>query len=475
MTDNFLRLTRIFFALTSAAALGLYAYLASLMRPIGDDYCISARLIGYDPLFASLYKYWYTSNRFSNQFVAWFTDLFGPRGVAVFSVLCLLLWVVGLTWLLAEAARALRLAWNFWTGLLLAELIVLLSYYTSANLFQSVLWRPGVMTYLLPLVAYSFIFAGILRGSRVANGGRASFVTITVLFFLAFFTGGLSETAGALHISILGLALVVNFIWNKGATRRASLALLTAALTGALLAMIGMLITPANAIRLNGEEAPTIPVVLQRAFTFAVQFLREAARLLKIPAVFALGAGALIGYTYIAETRFLRETGFLKVGIALLLVPILTYLLIVASFAPSAYGQSYPLERVRFPAHALLAISLLLEGALIGVLATRIPLPKWTTSLALLALFIAALYPLWVTRNNLTLVHDYKVRAEQWDVRDAKIRDLAASGEKEIVVWQLPGIANVKDLDTRKGHWVNYCAAIYYGVETIAAPQGQIP
>ena len=65
------------------AALSLYAYIAAFIRPIGDDYCISARLIGDNPLTASLIKYWYTSNRFSNEMVAWFTDLFGPRGVRV--------------------------------------------------------------------------------------------------------------------------------------------------------------------------------------------------------------------------------------------------------------------------------------------------------------------------------------------------------------------------------------------------------
>ncbi|MEW5939153.1 MAG: DUF6056 family protein [Chloroflexota bacterium] len=464
--------TCIFFALTAALALGLYAYLASLMRPIGDDYCITARLIGYDPLFASLYKYWHTSPRFSNEFVAWFTDLFGPRGVAVFSVGCLVLWVIGLIWLLSESSRALRIQWNFWTGLLLAELIVLLSYYTSANLFQSVLWRPGAMTYLLPLVSFSFVFAMILRGARVANGGRASLLTITLLFFLAFFTGGLSETAGALHISILGLALVVNFIWNKGATRRASLALITAALAGALLAMVGMLITPANMIR--QADPPSIFTVLQRAFTFGLQFLSEAARLLKIPALFALGAGALIGYTSVTHGGMDKPSARANV-IALIVVPLLTYLLIVASFAPSAYGQSYPLERVRFPAHSLLVISLLLEGGLIGLLVARISLPRWITNLAVLALLVAAFYPLWVTRNNLAFLPDFQTRAAQWDFRDARIRDLAASGEKEIVVWQLPGIENVKDLDTRKGHWINYCAAIYYGVDTIAAPQGQTP
>jgi hypothetical protein len=100
---------------------------------------------------------------------------------------------------------------------------------------------------------------------------------ITILFFAAFFTGGLSETVGALHISILGLALAATFLGNKGPSRRAALALITSALTGALLAMFGMFITPANAMRLNGTETPSLLAVIPRALAYAAQFLAEAA------------------------------------------------------------------------------------------------------------------------------------------------------------------------------------------------------
>ena len=465
-----------FFVFTSGVALGLYAYLAALTRPIGDDYCISARLMGYNVFQAALYKYLTTSNRFSNEFVAEFTDLFGPRGVAVLAAGSLFLWLVGLVWLLYEAAQMLRVRWNFWTAFLLAELVALVSYYCSANLFQSVFWRPGVMTYYLPLVLFAFIFAAILRWTRFAHGGRPSLLAVTFIFFGAFFTGGLSETAGALHISFLGLALAAAFLWDKGATRRALLALIATALAGSLLAMFGMFITPANAIRLTGVGAPPLPVLILRAFLYGLQFLAESLRLLKQPAAFALGSGALIGFFSVKfggwETPAAR-----KLWIALILVPVLDYLLTVASFAPSAYGQSYPVERVRFPAYILFTMSLLLEGGLAGLLAAGWSrnAPRWTTTLALLVMLVASLYPLWITRNNLALLPDYQIRAVQWDQRDARIRELAASGKQNIVVWQLPGIANVKDLDTSAKHWVNYCAAIYYDVKTISAPQTHIP
>lgn len=465
---------RLFFALTSAAALSIYAYIAAFIRPIGDDYCISARLIGYDPLTASLIKYWYTSNRFSNEMVAWFTDLFGPRGVALLAVACLLLWLAGLTWTLFEAARLFKVRWDLWTGILLAEIVVLVSYYTAPNLFQSALWRPGVMTYLLPLVLYSFLFAGILRGARLAAGRVATKwnletrVTIVVLFFGAFFAGGLSETTGALHISILGLALVVNFLWNKTPTRRAALVLITATLAGALLAMIGMFITPANAIRIQGAEPPSLLDAILRSFNYAALFFAESARLLKIPLGFTFVSGALLAYLYAkaADVSLPR-----RAWLGLLLIPVLAYLLTVAAFAPSAYGQSFPADRVRFPAHAILAASLLTLGGLLGLLASRLSLPRWTTTLAVIALFLTALYPLWTIRNNYKMIPQYQRHAARWDQRDTSIRELAASGETNIVTWGLPGVANVNDMGPRPGHWINYCAAIVYGVDTISASQ----
>lgn len=472
------------FALTSAAALSVYAYIAAFIRPIGDDYCISARLIGYDPLTASLIKYWYTSNRFSNEMAAWVTDLFGPRGVALLAVASLLLWLAGLTWTLFEAARLFKVRWDFWTGLLLAEIIVLVSYYTAPNLFQSALWRPGVMTYLLPLVIYSFLFAGILRRTRISANrpstserkARSSALdfgllgTIALLFFGAFFAGGLSETAGALHISILGLALVVNFLWNKTPTRRTALVLITATLAGALLAMIGMFITPANAIRIQGAEPPSLLDAILRSFTYAALFFFESARLLKIPLGFTFVSGALLAYLYFKATDTSLPR---RAWLGLLLVPSLAYLLTVAAFAPSAYGQSFPVDRVRFPAHVILAASLLTLGGLLGLLASRVPrsVPRWTTTLVVIALLVTAFYPLWTIRNNFKMVPQYQRHAALWDQRDASIRELAASGETNIVTWGLPGIANVNDLGPSPGHWINYCAAIVYGVDTISASQ----
>lgn len=466
------RLVQAFFTITAAAGIALYAWLGVFIRPLGDDYCISARLIGYNVFYASLVKYLTTSNRFSNQFVAWLSDLFGPRGVALLAVAMLLLWLAGMTWFLAEAARALRLRWSVWTGLLIAELVLLVSWYTSPNLFQSVYWRPGLMTYFMPLVIYSFIFAGLLRGVRSVATGGTSWWMIILFFLAAFITGGLSETDGALHISILALALAATFLWNKGQTRRAALLLITATLAGALCAIFAMFITPANAMRMQGTETPGMLTVLLRALTFAVQFLLEAARLLRIPLGFIFVSGALLAWLKAGSLEFNLPR---RAWLGLVLIPLLAYLLTAATFAPSAYGQSYPVERVRFPAHVVLTVSLFLEGGLLGLLAARWSLPRWTTALATGALLVVSLYPLWTVRNNLALIPEYREHARSWDERDAHIREQAQAGAAEIQTWDVPGVAGVNDLGTRPSHWINYCAAIYYGVDAIAVVDGQNP
>ena len=188
--------------------------------------------------------------------------------------------------------------------------------------------------------------------------------------------------------------------------------------------MIGMFITPANAIRLDDTATPSMIDVILRALTYAVQFLAEAARLLKIPFGFTFISGALLAYLYSQNVKIPLPR---RAWLGLALIPILTYLLTVATFAPSAYGQSFPVERVRFPAHVLLTVSLLLEGGLLGLLVARLSLPRWRTALATIMLLITALYPLWTIRNNLHLIPEYQSRAAQWDKRDARIRELAAA------------------------------------------------
>ena len=51
-------------AIGASLALAIFLGASAFVRPLADDYCISARLIVSDPLQAALYKYLSVSNRF---------------------------------------------------------------------------------------------------------------------------------------------------------------------------------------------------------------------------------------------------------------------------------------------------------------------------------------------------------------------------------------------------------------------------
>jgi hypothetical protein len=52
---------------------------------------------------------------------------------------------------------------------------------------------------------------------------------------------------------------------------------------------------------------------------------------------------------------------------------------------------------------------------------------------------------------------------------NGQIRQKARAGEKQIPVQALDSLAGITKLQGNPSHWVNNCAAAYYGVESIRA------
>ena len=155
-----------------------------------------------------------------------------------------------------------------------------------------------------------------------------------------------------------------------------------------------------------------------------------------------------------------------------LVVLALAYLWIAASFAPSAYGQSYPAPRARFIGRLLMTGALMTEGALLGVLAAKawrkISHATLVRGLAAFGFLLAALYPLRTAWRISSEIPTYQQRAAAWDGRDAEIRALKAQGARDLVVRFLPEV-EIQDLGDRTGYRLNRCAAALYGVNTIVA------
>ena len=156
----------------------------------------------------------------------------------------------------------------------------------------------------------------------------------------------------------------------------------------------------------------------------------------------------------------------------MLIVLVLAYLLIAASFAPSVYGQSYPVPRARFAARVIMTTALLAEGALLGVLAGQVQIKSFPAAvlrnLATLILVLLSLYPLRTAWRMFGEIPAYRQSAVVWDAREVEILAMKAEGQRDLVVRFLPEVP-VQDLGDHKGYRLNRCAAALYGVNSIVA------
>ena len=470
--------------LAATFALAVYMYIGLFTRYISDDYCLLVNLQSGNLLTASWNKYLFSSNRFSNLFVLGFWELLGPNNIAYIPALLIVLWTIGLFWLFNELNQLFDLKLKIPVILLSAELLVIFTFYTAPSLFQSVYWRPGQVTYFTPLVFFALLAAWMTRIIRLQSA--RSLVWQAPLFaFIAFFIGGLSETIGAFHISVLLLAITGVFFFDRSPRRKIALSLLVATLIGAFAALLVMFFSPANALRINPERpTPGLIELMSRSLQYGLSFILTSLRALRTPSFFTIMISVLASYALFSDPlsrspersegagegsrTFARHPRF---WLAFVLIPLVTYALIVSIVAPSAYGQSYPVERVRFPAHFALTGALMSLGICFGYYMSRarVKLPNFTRGFALTLLALSVLYPFWTSRQYIADIPYMSKWSQYWDWRESHIEELKSQGQTDLTIPALSGFFRTKELDMREKFWVNKCAAQYYGVNSISA------
>ncbi len=440
---------------TSGLALAVYAYIGTFTRLLADDYYHLSLLQSEKNLLQiSVDKYLNISNRYATMPIFAFEQWLGIKWVAA---LMIFLWLLGLSWLLIEAQKSTKIKLSRWMLSSIAVILIFLSILQAPDRFQSIYWISSSVTYFFPLVFFSLLLAGIfffLRQSR----SKAALLGMGLFNILAMFMfGGLSETVSAMHIAILVLILLAFWRWGAQEKRIPASTLLGATLLGALISLVVMALSPANAIR-SSDGNVALSVLLQRLFIFPYGFITDTFKTLPLPSIFTILVGFLIFSPLRGETK---EGGVRR---SLLIVPLITFALIAASFAPSAYALSYPDARVRFPARFVMTAGLFIEGALLGLWLGR---EKFRV-LGTLLLAAAAVYPLRGAWQAYQSLPKYQVYANAWDTRDTYIQSKRDSGIMDIAVPPMDGVAGIKELDVDAKHWVNRGAADYYGVDAIS-------
>ena len=471
--ERLFRLALFIGILTVLASLAVYAYLGTFSRYTSDDYCLSAFFLRDELLNAMIKRYLNASNRYTNiLFIGLADGLFGSDNVAILPALMLGLFVVGMYLFLKEISDALKLRWSRPLALFLALLFVYFSITQAPDLYQTLYWRAGMTSHFAPLVFMPFWGAFLIRQVRKAREQALSFWSQALCFVIPFVIGGLSEPPTALIITILFLALVVVWFWSDARSRRSLLILLSWSLAGAVTALAAMAMAPANALRLQ-TPPPGLVELISRVISYPLFFIVDSLRTLPVPTLLSIALPAAFFYVkYVYSDQSVSDQRRKHLVIAMLLILVLAYLFIAAGFAPSAYGQSYPVPRARFIGRVVMTAALMTEAALLGVLLATSGIQFFRSSfvrgVSTLMLLLLALYPLRAAWQAFGEIPVYQQSAAAWDARDAEIRQLKAQGVQDLVVRFLPEDP-IQDLGDRAGFRLNRCAAALYGVNSIVA------
>ncbi|MBN1303045.1 MAG: hypothetical protein JXA13_01315 [Anaerolineales bacterium] len=473
----FLQLALLVLGITLLVSLIVFAYIGTFTRFGADDYCFSRTLNQSNNLFkATITWYLNSSNRFTTILLIGISEWFGPKALQYLPALAISFWIPGLSWTLTRVTKRFRFPLPGLVGFTLAVMICFFAILETPNRYQSVYWRSAMMTYFIPLVALSYLIGWLLNEIwRDVPRGRFNWIVTLILVGLAFFlTGGLSETTLAIQGGALGLAILAVFLFTGGDLKHRTLTILSVALLTSTAALLVMLAAPANALRIEHfGPPPSLPSVLTRSLLFGWDFIRESFEALPTPHLVSLMMGLLLGYSLELSNPRLSQKSTLTTILAA--IPVLCYLLSVFAMAPSVYGQnSYAGERSLIASQTILVSSVSFFGLFLGIGMRQIsktyfppPAVNLLVSITVILLAVSAYYPLYTSRQVLEPLRWYRYRAEQWDLRDAYIRQAVANGETDLIVRQLDTIGGVQEY--KVDNWVNRCAAEYYGLDSLTA------
>jgi hypothetical protein len=470
-----------------------YLVTGTFMRLSGDDYCYNAVEKEHGFWQTQIYSYLSEtvlgSNGYSLTLSSAISSQIGTISSRILPGLVIFLWFFGGYLLVREILKILNLEHSNKSGfqaietLLASGIITFFTLYLAPNLGQSLYWRSGLLTYLVPITWITYMTAFFIYA---VQSQTQKWWTWTALFLLAFAGGGFSEAITPMQLGLYSLVLVsvlvMSLIRRKG--YQWILKPLSAVMIGTLLALVIMAVSPVNHLRQQGLPPPPgfvrlVGMSLENAFVFYKISLYKH---LFTNVLCGLAALAIAYTVYVRqpEQTLNAPDRFHISRVILIFVGLIIagYLLIVCIMAPVAYGESsYPDSRTLIAPCWIMVMQISSLGWLAGWMLSRWLKPNnQATQIANITAMIIILgvgvLAVIAAKNIYAQIPQYQRWATYWDMRNDQILQEKQEGQTVVQVMEIDHIIQgVSELRADPFYWYNVCAARYYGIERIYANQ----
>jgi hypothetical protein len=470
-----------------------HAYAGSASRYFGDDFCASAVFRDHGLVGGQRWFYMNWGAVPTTLLLMALTHPAGVRLTRILPAIALVAWVAAAAWAVRRMTEQLGDRFDVASSLLLAELIVYATLADSPNVIQSLYLRVPMFEYVGPLIGLMFYAGFLARGAARPSAAPGAMVTSGAI---AFVTGSFGPTYVALQTTAVALAILVAWAVDRSDRSRTLRQLLIAGLTGSLASLVFIAVAPGNTIRQHSfQSSPTVFGIvkwslLSTFFMFARPLLPllHGAIVASVPRVSAetpvwLGKALdmaaspltpvlLVGVSAsVAFTRGTSTAGDRRhARLALIGIPIVAFVFIMACMAPSVYGTSAPPppRALIIPQFALVCLTVC-WGYALGVWARAFSasgrrfMPPVVAAIACAAVWASLASARATVREGVAL----RQWAVRWDETDRLLRAEHARGRRHAVVPAVDSIGGVGSIGRNPNDWVNWCAARYYDFDTI--------
>ena len=456
------------------APLIAHSYFGLFSRYLADDFCTSGQYKSQG--FITSMQFWRLtwSGRYSFYFLMNVSHFVGEWITPYLTGIAIAIWLLALYILFRQLAKIIHIPNSFLPTLLLACIALFSTLDGAPDIYQSLYWQTGLVTYVVPLLILTSYGAWTLN--RIAEETPISRVEIAASAGITFVAGGFSETYVTLQIIIVLILLVAVTLFIRGEKRRSGLLFLGSGLFGGIAASILVTTAPGNAARLSFMLEPlAVPELVYLTFRYPITFAKNALYHNPISSTIALLVPGLLALLLPIRRNLAENISFPKRKIFpfLISVPIIAYLLIAVSMAPSFYATAtFPVGRVLITAQFILITAFTIWSLLLGI--TFRPfigqVPDHSPIVLGFIVLLLILGAITSSQKTISRLPEAQIVAGLWDVRDKYIRQEVAAGAMEISAVSLPHISpGLAELSTDPNDWVNRCLALSYGLSKVTA------
>ena len=481
---------------------------------------------------AYLHETTFSGNRFSLTLFTGISELFGHSSIRFLPPFAIIVWLAALYFSFRQMPWFSRRDWlSHLETLAFSEALILFTMGMAANWVQVYFWRAGMFPYLAPLITGSLLI-GLLAKSLSSSKGRVvwtmlvfltAFITggfsevavmvefaILVLGFTTVFLLRKEKKSVILPFvlamtgCLLALGLILFSPMNQLRMQRSYgeyagfLDTIVASVEGAVTFYLGTfyrqtlyyagallffgLLGWGIGLRAEWQRQPFKKTIFWLAGILLMGFLVTVAamipgffaessypsdRALVVPRfvslLMALALGLLAGGTLSGIKKPWISKGLIVlVGMCIALVDVLWLTGMTTGYRPPAF----PEMRTYLKDNLWVGLAILSGGTAFALILVRWLKVDKTAAILLVPLMLPALLIGGRFASEYPILHQ---RSVLWDGREAQIFASVEAGQTQLVIPAMNSLSGILELSDQSGFWVNNCAAIFYGVDSISA------